>query len=622
MPLQCCRAARLVLIGVILVFSSWPGPTAAPADHLDTVAAEEAIQAEVLLEHVRVLTASEMEGRAAGTPGGDRAAAYIAAEFRRLGLQPLGADGNYLQTFAITTGVRLGEGNRLALEFAGARKRYEVGTAFQPFGFSAEGSVRAEIAFVGYGITAPELSYDDYAGLDVEGKIVLVMTHEPRETDEQEPFRRPEAFHYTEVRYKVINAREHGAKGIIIVTDPNHPPQERNMLVGLRGAGGASAGIIAINVVAEVAEAILSPMGKSLAALQRDIDSLLRPHSFVIPEVVAHLDVALIHDRGQAANVVGVLPGRDPSLKEEAVIIGGHYDHLGRGGETSLAPDRYGEIHPGADDNASGTAGVLALAEAFARTGAPRSLLFIAFGAEELGLLGSYYYVKQPLWPIEKTYAMINLDAIGRLTDHRLYVLGVDSTAQLRALVQAAAKGTRLTLHLSGDAFGPSDHTPFYARERPVLMFFTGPHADYHRPSDTPDKINAEGLQMVLRLVFKTAAALAQRTEALTFVRTKGEPPRQRERGVGYGAYFGSIPDFSESSIPGVKLTGVRPESPAEKAGLRAGDIIIAFAGVTIRNLEDLVFALRSKRAGDRVEIVYQRDGQTFRSQAALEARR
>jgi len=622
MPLQCCRAARLVLIGVILMFSSWLGPTAAPADHLDTVAAEEAIQAEVLLEHLRVLTASEMEGRAAGTPGGDRAAAYIAAEFRRLGLQPLGADGNYLQTFAITTGVRLGEGNRLALEFAGARKRYEVGTAFQPFGFSAEGSVRAEIAFVGYGITAPELSYDDYAGLDVEGKIVLVMTHEPRETDEQEPFRRPEAFHYTEVRYKVINAREHGAKGIIIVTDPNHPPQERNMLVGLRGAGGASAGIIAINVVAEVAEAILSPMGKSLAALQRDIDSLLRPHSFVIPEVVAHLDVALIHDRGQAANVVGVLPGRDPSLKEEAVIIGGHYDHLGRGGETSLAPDRYGEIHPGADDNASGTAGVLALAEAFARTGAPRTLLFIAFGAEELGLLGSYHYVKQPLWPIEKTYAMINLDAIGRLTDHRLYVLGMDSAAQLRALVQAAAKGTRLMLHLSGDAFGPSDHTPFYARERPVLMFFTGPHADYHRPSDTLDKINAEGLQMVLRLVFKTASALAQRSEALTFVRTKGEPPRQRERGAGYGAYFGSIPDFSESSIPGVKLTGVRPESPAEKAGLRAGDIIIAFAGVTIRNLEDLVFALRSKRAGDRVEIVYQRDGQTFRSQAALEARR
>jgi hypothetical protein len=586
------------------------------------VAGEEVIQAQELLQRVRTLTAPEMEGRASGTPGGARAAAHIAAEFRKIGLQPLAERGDYLQAFEVTTGVRLGTGNRLALELATARQTYEAGVAFSPFSFSESGRVSGEVAFAGYGITAPELNYDDYAGLDVRGKIALVMTHEPQETNEQGPFRRPEAFHYTQVRHKVINAREHGATGIIIVPDPHHRGQEQAGLLGLRGSASASAGIVAVHAGSEVAEAILGPTGTSLAQLQQDIDRTLQPRSFAISGAVAHLAVDLIREKGRAANVIGLLPGRDPTLKEEAIVIGAHYDHLGRGGEGSLAPGQYGEIHPGADDNASGTAGVIALAQAFARVGAKRSLVFIAFGGEELGLLGSYHYVGHPLWPLDKTYAMINLDAIGRLDHDRLYILGVDTAAEFRSLIQEAAQGLRLTLHFSGDGFGPSDHTPFYAKERPVLMFFTGPHADYHRPSDTAEKINAEGLQTVVRLVFRTAAALAQRVEPLTFVRTKGEPPQRRERGGGYGAYFGSIPDFSESPIPGVKLAGVRPESPAERAGLQAGDIIVAFAGVTIRNLEDLVFALRSKRAGDRVEITYLRDGQSFQAQATLEERR
>jgi hypothetical protein len=562
-----------------------------------------------------------MEGRASGTPGGTRAAAHIAEEFGKIGLHPPAEHGDYLQAFEVTTGVRPGARNHLALELPMGRRTYEAGVAFHPLSLSEQGESSGEAVFAGYGITAPELHYDDYAGLDVGGKIVLVMTHEPQETNDQGPFRRPEAFHYTAVRHKVINAREHGAKGIIIVANPNHP-QEQEHLFGLRGGGSVSAGIVAVNARAEVAEAILSPTGQSLAALQQTIDGTLQPRSFAIPGVAVHLAVDLIRERGQAANVIGMLPGRDPTLKDEAVIIGAHYDHLGRGGETSLAPTQYGEIHPGADDNASGAAGVIALAKAFARLGAKRSLVFIAFGGEEMGLLGSYHYVGHPLWPLERTYAMINLDAIGRLEHDRLYILGVDTATELRSLVQGAAQGLGLTLQVSGDAFGPSDHTAFYAKERPVLMFFTGPHADYHRPSDTPEKINAEGLQTVVRLAFRTAATLAQRVEPLTFARTKGEPPQPRERGAGYGAYFGSIPDFSESPIPGVRLAGVRPESPAEKAGLRSGDVVVMFAGVTIRNLEDLVFALRSKRAGDRVEVTYLRDGRSFQAQATLEARR
>jgi hypothetical protein len=607
------RSALIALAGLVWL-AGLGGPAAPPG--------EEAIRAEDLMAHVRALTAPEMEGRASGTPGGARAAAYIAEAFRRIGLQPLAPGGDYLQRFEVTTGVRLGARNRLALELPTGSRSYEAGVAFQPFSFSEQGRVSGAVAFAGYGITAPELGYDDYAGLDARDKIVLVMTHEPQGTNAQGPFRRPEAFHYTEVRHKVINAREHGARAIIIVTDPQHQAQGPEPFLGLRGAGSAPAGIVAVHASGEVAEAILSAAGTRLAELQQAIDAALQPRSFAVPDVVAHLEVDLVREKGQAANVVGLLPGRDPTLKDEAIVIGGHYDHLGRGGETSLAPDRYGEIHPGADDNASGVAGVIALAQAFARVGAPRSLVFIAFGGEELGLLGSTYYVNHPLWPLERTVAMLNLDAIGRLAHQRLYVLGVDTAAEFRALLQEVAGDSGLTLQLSGDGFGPSDHTAFYAKGRPVLMFFTGPHADYHRPSDMPDKLNAEGLQAVVRLVFRTAAHLAERRAPLTFVRTRGEPPPSRERGVGYGAYFGSIPDFSESPIPGVRLVGVRPDSPAEKAGLRAGDTIVAFAGVTIRTLEDLAFALRSKRPGDRVEVTYVRDGQAFQAQAVLETRR
>ena len=613
----------LVFIVAFLPLALCAGSLSAnTSPNLALLPGEAAIQADALLEQIQVLASPQMEGRAAGTPGGSRAAAHIAEAFRKTGLHPLGDRGTYLQAFEVTTGVRLGERNTLALELLGQQKTYEAGLAFTPFGFSEEGKVSGEVAFAGYGITAPELGYDDYADLDVRGKIVLVMTHEPQEKNEQGPFRRPEAFHYTQVRHKVINAREHGAKGILIVTDPNNHAQEPETLFAIRGSGSASAGIIAVNALREVAERILLPAGKSLAQLQKEIDETLKPRSVAIPGMLADLQVELIRERGRAANVIGMLRGRDPALKEEAVIIGAHYDGLGRGGESSLAPARYGEIHPGADDNASGVAAVIALARAFTRVGTKRTLVFVAFDGEEMGLLGSSHYVKHAAWPIEKTYTMINLDGIGRLERDRLYLFGGDSGQELRSLVQQAADGFSLSLQFSGDGFGPSDHTPFYAKERPVLMFSTGPHADYHRPSDTSNKINAAGLATVARLVFRMAATLAERAEPLTFVKTTGQPPRVREGSVGYGAYFGSIPDFSESPRPGVKLAGVRPESPAEKAGLTAGDIIVTFAGVSIRNLEDLVFALRAKRAGDRVEVIYVREGQEFTSQATLQQRR
>lgn len=333
------------------------------------------------------------------------------------------------------------------------------------------------------------------------------------------------------------------------------------------------------------------------------------------------IQVELIEERGTTANIIGVLPGSDPTLRDTAIVVGAHYDHLGLGGEYSLAAARFGEIHPGADDNASGTAGLILLAKAFARSGgAKRTLIFVAFSAEELGIVGSSHYTKHPWDPMEKTVAMINLDMIGRLKDRALYVLGVKTGKEFAELLEEVNRNHDLTLKFGGDGYGPSDHTSFYTRKVPVLFFFTGPHGDYHRPSDTVDKLNGDGLAEVSRFVYRVIAHLANRAELVTYVKVKESP--QTGRGRGYGAYFGSIPDFAFQEGKGVRLSGVRPDSPAEKAGLQEGDIIVKMAGVQVTNLHDLVFVLRSKRAGDTVEVVFLRNGQEMQSITTLDRRR
>jgi hypothetical protein len=560
-----------------------------------------------------------MAGRGAGTAGAEQAAEHIARQFQQAGLKPGGAQG-YFQSFPVITGIRLGQNTSLTLE-GDAAISLQPGQDFTPFGFSEDGSVRAEVVFAGYGITAPELNYDDYAGVDVTDKIVLVMTHEPREKDDKSPFRDPTAYRYTEVRYKAINAREHGAKAIVIVEDPLNHRGEPEELFAIRGvAGGDRAGIMAINAKRDVAEQLLKATGKSLPDLQQKIDRTMTPRSFPIPSARVVIRVELIEERGTTSNVIGILPGRDPILKETAIVIGAHYDHLGLGGEYSLAPSRYGEVHPGADDNASGTAGVIQLARVFAKTGgAKRTLIFIAFAAEEMGLLGSSHYVKHPIIPLDKTVAMLNLDMIGRLRNDTLYVLGAKTGKEFEGLFQTVNHDLALKLQLGGDGYGPSDHTSFSLQKRPVLFFFTGPHSDYHRPSDTVDKVSGEGMAKVVRFVYRAAAELADRAKPVTFVQVDMPPPPGAGRG--YGAYFGSVPDFAPFGGEGVRLSGVRPGSPAEKSGLREGDIIVKFGGTRIKNLHDLVYVLRSKRAGDKVEVVFLRGAQELKGTTILQKR-
>jgi membrane-associated protease RseP (regulator of RpoE activity) len=263
----------------------------------------------------------------------------------------------------------------------------------------------------------------------------------------------------------------------------------------------------------------------------------------------------------------------------------------------------------------------MALARAFAAAGgAQRTLVFIAFAGEEMGLLGSSHYVKHPAAPIEKTVLMLNLDMIGRLRNGKLYVAGVESGTGLRQIVTDAARGLGLSPELRGDPYSPSDHTAFYTAERPVLFLFTGAHEDYHRPTDTWEKLNPEGLRSVTSLAARIVLAVAGASNPPSYVKLQAPP--QRSRGGGYGPFFGVIPDFGEAERPGVKISGVRPGSPADKAGVRAGDIIVRFAGVAVKTLDDLTFALRGRRPGDRVEVTILRDGAERRMEATLEERR
>lgn len=321
-------------------------------------------------------------------------------------------------------------------------------------------------------------------------------------------------------------------------------------------------------------------------------------------------------------NVIGVLPGRDPVLRNESIIIGAHYDHLGGGGYGALdAPDSTGKVHNGADDNASGAAALIHIAAALAAAPPARTVIFIAFSGEELGLFGSAYYVKHPVYPLANTLAMINLDMVGRLRNQRLIVYGTATAREFPALLDSLNTPARFDLRSQGDGYGPSDQSSFFAARRPVLHLFTDLHADYHRTTDDWQKINAPGEAEVVDFAARLATALGNRPEPLTFV---DQAPPQAHAGVavtpGYGAYLGTIPDMTDSP-GGVQLSGVRAGSPADQAGLRAGDIITRIGTHDVPDLQAMTDALREHKAGDVVEIRIRRGADSLAVKATLGTR-
>lgn len=569
------------------------------------------IDAHAVARHVRTLAADEMEGRGIGTKGLDLAADYVAAQMKEAGLEPGGdGKGSWFQPLEMTTGVSLGEKNALEMGRASLAP-VKIDEGWRPLDLSESGFVAAEIVFAGYGITAPELSWDDYAGVDVKGKIVLVLRHEPGEKDPHSPFNGADLTRYSEIRMKAINARVHGAVGMILVNDvAAHDGTDALVKLGT-DTGAAASGVIAVHATRKAVDAALA--GTTVAALEKKISDSGKPASQPLAPAHASLTVELTKTKKPVKNVIGFLRGSDPALAQEAVVIGAHYDHLGMGGSDSLDPNKVGTPHNGADDNASGTAALLAIAKSFGQGPRPkRSLVFIAFTAEEAGLGGSSWYVNHPTWPIEKTIAMLNMDMVGRMRDKKVVVFGAVTGKEFGAVLEAANQ-EKLSVTATGDGYGPSDQTVFYAKDIPVLHFFTGAHADYHRTTDDTEKIDSEGLAQIARLVRRVAIDIADRETRVAFVPSGQIAHAQGQTGGtgGYGAYFGSVPDFTESPEPGVVITGTRAGSPAAKAGLAGGDRLVKFGEVEIKNLYDLTFALRKYKPGEDVQVSYVREGAT-----------
>ncbi len=531
-----------------------------------------------LLAHVRYLASDELAGREAGEPGADSAAAYIARAFAAFRLEPLGDDG-YRQPFEISTGITIADDSRLVLRSSRGTRTLKLYEEWAPFTFSGAGKVSGVAFGAGYGLSADD--YGDAPDRGLTARIAIVHGGTPDDFD-------PHSGGIdTSPRRKAMLAREGGAAAVLIgvsridVPRPGEPPHP--------------VGIPAIQVIEN----------DELRAWLNDDDLQIALEANVEPV------------RVKAFNVAGRVPGRDPSRADELIVVGAHYDHLGLGGPGSLAPDVEAP-HNGADDNASGTAVVLELARYFAEDPGrrpDRSLVFVAFAAEEMGLLGSDYFASHPPFALEQVRAMVNFDMVGRLRDGKVQVFGSETAEEFPAILDSLDARSPLSLTYIGDGYGPSDQTSFYARKIPVLHFFTGTHSEYHRPEDDWQLINAAGMAQVAELAIDLIRVIGTRPGALQLV--EQERP-QAGTGGGYGPYLGTIPDFGEVEGGGLRLSGVRAGSPAELGGLQPGDVVIEFAGKEVLNIYDYTYALREHAPGDTVIIQVRRDGAVVELTAVL----
>lgn len=627
-----------------------------------------------LQECVKTLSADEFEGRGVGTNGLEKAAEYVRSAFADAGLDVTNAGGDPFQEFEITTGSRLTGPNTLTLVGPeGAPLELVYDTDFRTCSFGQAGEFDAAIVFCGYGIESDDPAYNDFEGVDVTGKVVIVMRRTPQQADEKGMFAVAHGnSRHASLSVKVSNAFQHGAAAVLIVNDPysgrhereqleshlaeaqravistsealvaagdeaarakatedlgaavRHLQEVRQQLAGHSvdplmafGYGGTRSGrsLPVMQITQTVCDRLLqSAAHKSLSDFEAEIDATGKPASIELQGWSARGAAGLEAVRVPVKNIIGVLEGEGPHA-DETVIVGAHYDHVGMGGEGSLAPGSQ-EVHNGADDNASGTAALIEVARRLAsrEEKPPRRIVFLAFTGEERGLLGSAEYVKEPIFPLESTVAMINMDMVGRLEDDKLTVFGTGTSPVWNDWLDRFAAEEHLELAKKPEGFGPSDHASFYPHKIPVLHLFTGTHSDYHRPTDDWEKLNYDGMVRIVDVVENLVDALAVAPERPAYVEVQGRASIDRD---GARPYFGSIPDFG-SDAPGYAIQGVAPGSPADKGGLQAGDVIVKLGGNQIGGLDDFDLALRKFTAGQEVEVVVLRGSEELTLKVTL----
>lgn len=488
--------------------------------------APSAISADALLDHIRILAADDMRGRGNGSAELKRAGAYVADQFRSAGLEPAGDGGGWFQEFELVAGLTVGTGNGVTIRNQGRTIALSLGTSYYPLAAPASDTAQGPSAalealplvFAGYGLAVSTAGYDDYARVDVAGKAVLIFSHEPQEQSTSSLLNGARPVPQTTLQAKASLARQKGAKVLLVVSDPSHRTDQADYRLFNVDPDAEDHGIPVLRVRRTDVQPLLDAF--DLDGVARMIDRDLVPRSRELRGAVVDYTEHLQKNRRTVRNVVGILRGSDPALAREAVVIGAHYDHVGLGGRLSVTPGRTGEIHNGADDNASGTASIIEIARAATaqRARFARSLVFVAFAGEERGLLGSAHYVNVPAIPMGDTVAMLNLDMVGR-SGGSVDVSGLDDAPSIEPDLAAAVAATdRVRIRRQGPGAGRSDDWNFHARRVPAINFFTGFHDDYHRPSDDWDKIDAPGAQRVASLALELAARLAVRPDRPAFV--------------------------------------------------------------------------------------------------------
>jgi hypothetical protein len=551
-----------------------------------------------LYAHVDLLSSDSLQGRLPGTPFDRVAAKYIKDQMELSGIKLIGRNG--YQFFDFVAKQELGADNTVRI----SGQSLQLGTDYSIFPFSSSDSVSASVVFVGYGfsINTKALMWDDYLSVNVNGKWALILRGDPDSKNSESPF-----ITYSSDRNKAMLANDNGAIGVIMVSGSSYDPSDE--LVNM-SEKAFDVGIPVIQVSRNVADRILHTSGLNVSSLEKKFLNIRRPSSFAVKaNVAARTDIIL--QKKQTQNVVGLIEGTDPLLKNQYIVIGAHYDHLGNGGKgsSSRIPDTLG-VHNGADDNASGVSAILEVAQKFAGNLNKRSIVVVAFGAEEMGLLGSRFFIENPIIPIDSIVAMINVDMVGRMSaDKALQVGGVKTSLESEGLIDKVNEVFKFNMAKSPEGYGPSDHASFYGKDIPVFFISTGAHVDYHTPNDKIDRINFEGLFETSQFIEAIVTELVSVSQKLTFQEAgpKSSPTRH---GRDLKVKLGIMPDVSGATNDGLKVLAVTPNNPAFIAGIKKDDIITALNGQKVNNIHDYMFRLKDLKPGNTISVELKRNGE------------